>query len=77
MIHEYFPPVALELQRELENHPTLTAIITPGMTLEEKIGHIAAYCNVILDGDYLEEDLEKLFHYLLHKLRKKSAIIVM
>lgn len=73
---EMFPPVVLEIQRELENHPMLTSILRPDMTLEERVGHIAAYCNVVLDGYYDDKDLEALFTMLLGRLKKKSAIII-
>lgn len=75
-ILEFFPPVVIELHKELEHHPILTAILQPHMTLEEKLGHIAAYCNVVVDDYMLEEEIETLIHLLLQRLRVKSALVV-
>lgn len=75
VILEFFPPAALALNEELQYHPTLTAILHPKMSLEEKLGHIASYCDVVIDDYFLEEELDTLFHLLLSRLKKKSAII--
>jgi hypothetical protein len=79
MIHEYFPAAAMALQEEIANHPALVAILgslPPSTTLHERVGHIAAYCNVVLDGMYLEEDLEQLFNYLIKRLKNKNEIAI-
>lgn len=74
-ILEFFPPAAMALNAELQYHPKLTALLQPHMTLEEKLGHIAAYCNVVVDDYYLEEEIESLILLLLSRLKKKSALI--
>lgn len=78
MILEFFPPVVQAVNREIENHPLLSSLLAahPGADLETRIGIIAAYCNVVVDGYYLEEDLETLFHLLYKILREKSAITI-
>ena len=73
---EFFPQVAIELNKELQYHPLLQATMTPSMSLEEKIGHIAAYCNVVVDDYFLEEEIEKLMNLLLSRLKVKSAIVI-
>jgi len=75
VILEYFPPVAIALNEEIQYHPQLMAVLNPSMSLEEKFGHIAAYCDVVVDDYYLEDDIEILCHLLLQRLKKKSAII--
>ena len=75
-ILEFFPPVMLEIQKELQYHPLLTATLSPHMSLEEKLGHIAAYCNVVIDDYFLEEGLDTLMHLLLNRLKTKSALVV-
>lgn len=81
---EYFPQVALALNEEMKSHPLLLASLADmemytgrPLLLEEKIGAIAAYCDVMLDGEYYEEDLIVLFHLLLDKLRSKSAVLIL
>ncbi len=79
MILEFFPEAAIALNEEIRNHPALQVVLgelPQSTTLEERVGHIAAYCDVVLDGPYLEEDLEKLFYLLLKRLKNKSAIVV-
>lgn len=73
---EFFPAAMIELNKELQYHPLLTSTLRPSMSLEEKLGHTAAYCNVVIDDYFLEEELENLIHILLQILRKKSAIII-
>ena len=76
VIIEMFPPVMLAINKELEYHPMLTSILRPEMSLEEKIGHIAAYCNVVIDDYFIEEELDTLMHLLLKRLKNKSIAII-
>lgn len=76
VILEFFPPVMLAIHQELEKHPMLTSVLRPEMPLEEKIGHIAAYCNVEINDYFLEEEIETLMHLLLQRLKNKSLIVV-
>jgi N-acetylglucosamine-6-phosphate deacetylase len=71
MYHVYFPEEYIELQKELQHHPKLIDAIQQykqddGVII---ILHIAAYCGVIVDGTYVEEDLVKLAGILLPKLK--------
>ena len=78
-ILELFPPLALALDDEIrKNHHQLAALLAryPQQSLEVKIAAVAAYCNVLTDGWFLERDLEKLLELLLQKLKEKSVLIV-
>jgi hypothetical protein len=77
MILEFFPPAAIALNQEVQNHPLLLAELSrmgPQADLAIQIGVVAAYCNVELDGPFLEEDLEVLFNLLIRRLKNKSEI---
>jgi hypothetical protein len=78
MILEYFPPAAQELNLESRKHPILLATLQNAgpMDMETLIGHVAAYCDVVLDDYYMEEDLEALFNMLLHRLKQRSMLVV-
>lgn len=76
VILEFFPPSVIALNEELLNHPPLTSMLRPDMSLEEKLGHIAAYCDVGVDGYYLEDEIETLIYLLLQRLKNKSAIVI-
>ena len=75
---EIFPEVAIELNREVAKHPMLAKVLSslpPNTSLEERLGHVAAYCNVVVDDYYLEEDIEILLHMLVRRLKGKGTLI--
>lgn len=75
---EYFSEALQELNRELPNHPLLVAQLKTYMPSDDggRIGEIAAFCNVAMDGTYSPEDLEGLYSILVHKLKDLRKIIV-
>lgn len=82
MIHEYFPPVVQALNEEAIKHPLLLVALrnfeleNGGITMEQRFGVIATYCDMMLDGYYIEEELDNLCHIMLVRLKKKSVIQV-
>jgi hypothetical protein len=72
-ILEMFPKEYTDLHREIANglHPKLLpiiALIGPD-DLDMKLAHIAAYCEVMLDGDYSLRDRMNLCRILTEKLK--------
>jgi hypothetical protein len=66
-----FPDEVIHLQRELANHPKLMKLLRENHradSWETKLAEIAKYCDVVLHGDYLEEDLVKICGILEKKL---------
>jgi hypothetical protein len=65
-----FPECFIQLQAELTHHPRLQEILQqqPGTEWEIRLAQIAHYCSVILDGDYLPEDVERVCEILRIKL---------
>ena len=82
LILEMFPPVVQALNQEVRNHPILLSelsrlqALNGKLDLEITVGVVAAYCNIMLADQYMEEDLEALFTMLLARLQKISAITV-
>lgn len=76
---EYFDHRKLELQRELEYHPDICTIISavPASEFELRLAHIAAYCGVMLDDYYSEEEVCNLCEILTKKLYEKRTMIVL
>ena len=76
MIIEMFPPAAIALNDEVSKHPLLLSLLQSmgPMDLETTIGHVAAYCDVMLDDYYMNEDLEALFNLLVNRLRAMNTI---
>lgn len=73
IILEFFPPEYIALQRELvfgEYHPKLVPILANlnANDIDMKLAHIAAYCEVALDGEYDFEGRIQLCKILLERL---------
>ncbi len=60
----------IHLNQEIANHPKLMELLAnhPMAEWEIKMAEIALYCEVIVDGDYLPEEMKKLAGILYRKL---------
>lgn len=79
MILEFFPPVAPELQNEIHYHPALAAKLQslPDETpLEQRFAVVLAYVGIQVDGEFFEEDLEKMFGLALSRLRSMRSTFI-
>lgn len=74
----FFPAEALALQEELQYHPDLQRQLMqdPSNELELRLGRIAAYCEIIMDGYYDNAQLVALCGILAERLKKKRTIII-
>jgi len=73
---EYFPEVFIELQEELQSHNDLLVKLLQlpkDSPMELKIAEIATHVDIVLDGFYTAEDVEKLVGILLQKLKQKRG----
>jgi hypothetical protein len=83
LILKYFPEEYIQLNREVEHHPALMTLLQnhPVEEFEIRMAEIATYCQVILDGEYMESDLVKLAKILerrLYNMRPaKTGIILL
>lgn len=80
MIHkQLFPPAILALQQEVLHHPTLLKLLEnhPSSEFEVRFAEIAAYCNVLMDDEYTEEDFCRIAEILIQKLRSKRISIIL
>lgn len=68
-----WPEELIQLNRETLNHPKLMERLAnhPSGEWEIKIAEIALYCEVILDGHYLPEDMIRIASVLLKRLIAK------
>lgn len=76
-----YPVALIALQAEIPYHPELVRQLIEYRSVDapdigEKLGIIAAYCEVILDGYYTAEDQLKLADVLWNKLRDKRKEVV-
>ena len=69
----FFSPAQLALMGEIRNHPKLVEILKECPDQGDwaiQLGHIAAYCEVGLDGNYFEDELQHLYKLLFDRLVK-------
>lgn len=75
-----WPEEVIELNRELSHyewHPDLVEImlnLDPASTFAERLGHIAAYCDLIVDGQYMPDDIAKICGELVRRLKEKRVM---
>ena len=75
---EQWPDEVIALNKELANglHQSLAQIlenVDPATSFAERIGHIAAYCDLILDGQYMPEDIANICGELCKRLEAKRV----
>lgn len=75
---EFFSPERIALNGEVREHPELMILLGKYKAddFEGKIGEIAAYCNIALDGLYTPRELDKVCEMCLWKLREKRVIVL-
>lgn len=76
---EFFPESRIRLSQEVKNHPELMDRLKyhPQDEFEVLLAEIASYCEVIMHGDYFQEDIDKLCEILYEKLRDKRGAIIL
>ena len=70
---EYYHPARVALSEKVKLFPDLMDQLQeqPADEFETRIAVIAAYCDILLDGDYLPSDLDDLCKVLIKKLELK------
>lgn len=70
-----WPEELIQLNRETLNHPKLMERLAnhPSSEWEIKIAEIALYCEVILDGHYLPEEMVRLAAILTKRLIERRT----
>ena len=65
-----FPEYLIRLNLETSKHPILLSRLANHQMAEweVKLAEIANYCEVVLDGDYMPEDIENICNILWKKL---------
>jgi len=79
MYNEYFAQVWLELNEEIQAHNTLRINLLQlpkDSPFELKFAEIAAFCGIILDGVYNNEELEEIAEDCLQRLRKARVELI-
>lgn len=78
---EFFHENRIALDREIASghHEELQELLAghPAEEFEIRLAEIARYCDVVLHGDYIQPDLDKLCGLLRDKLARKRSIILL
>lgn len=73
LVFEYLSDSLIALQAEMAYHPRLILNLQKHKPddFEFRMAEICAYCDIVLDGDYVKEDWNKLADILLRRLKEK------
>lgn len=76
---EFFSPARIALAQEVTKHPDLIALLQkhPQNEFEILLAEIAHYCEVVLDGDYTPDDLDRICSICTARLRKLHSPIIL
>ena len=74
---EFFASSRIALNLELRNHPPLMEKLAAyeSSDFPGKIGEVAAYCEVMVEGTYMPSELDRLCEILFFKLQEKNAVV--
>lgn len=76
MYYEMFPECYVQLQLEMRNHPLLIQRLQKhhNLGVEVIFAETCHYCSIAIDGDFSEEQMQKLADKLLDKLRTMKVL---
>lgn len=69
----------IQLSKEVKEHPALMELLANHKQddFEIMLAEIALYCDVMLHGDYTQEDLDRLCGVLVKKLMEKRLPLIL
>lgn len=77
--YDYFPEELIALRREIQEHPSLLKILAEQEDKDVyiQILEIAAYCKILVAGEYTRDDMLNLCKMLTKKLMSMRTIIAL
>lgn len=75
----YFPAAIIALQEEILHHPQLLILLAnhPAAEFEQRFAEIAAYCKVVMDDYYSQDDFVRIAELLIRILQSKRLSIIL
>lgn len=78
---EMFSNARVALQREVNRHPLLVTLLQNAAVegqgeWGDQLGGIAAFCGIVMDGNYMPSELEPLYDRLYIELRSARVEII-
>lgn len=80
MYYDFFPKERVELQREILHHPKLLELLAQldaNADFCDRLLQIATYCNILIDGDYTQEDLNRVCEACTTRLRERRTSFIL
>jgi hypothetical protein len=76
--YDYFPEELIALRREIQEHPPLLKILAKQEDKDVyiQILEIAAYCKILVAGEYTRDDMLNLCEMLTKKLMSMRTLVV-
>jgi hypothetical protein len=76
--YDYFPQELIDLRLEIQKHPPLLKVMAEQEDKDVyiQILEIAAYCKILVAGEYTKDDMLELCKMLTQKLMSMRTIIV-
>jgi hypothetical protein len=74
MHHYYFPEVYNRLNEEIAWHPDLQKKLAKHTDFHLALCEVAAHCLIMVEGEYAQEDIEKLCELCLERLQQMPRI---
>ena len=77
--YDYFPEELIALRREIQHHPPLLKLLAEQEDKDVyiQILEIAAYCKILVAGEYTRDDMLNLCEMLTKKLMSMRTIIAL
>lgn len=76
----YFPPEFVTLSQEIIHHPVLIDLLqdypADEDSFELRLAGIAAYCEIMLDGDYMPDDIVRIAKMCTQRLQDKRKKVI-
>lgn len=80
MYFDFFPQERIELNKEVLYHPELVLRlkeVAANAPFEDKLLVIATYCNILVDGDYTQQDLNRVADACTLRLKQRRTEIIL
>jgi mannose/fructose/N-acetylgalactosamine-specific phosphotransferase system component IIB len=74
-----FPEELIALRQEIQKHPLLLELLhdQENKDVYIQIAEIATYCNIILDGDYTQQDVLGICKACTQALMSKRTLVIL
>jgi len=79
LVYEMFPAQIMDLYREIQHHPNLLKLLhdQDNKDVYIQLMEIAAYCEIVVIGDFTRQDILELCTAMTKKLYSRRSSIIL